>query len=60
MNPAPLNNYSREKQMSPAAPRLPYATPRLQVFGTVRELTLTNSDIKNKNDATQGQTNLKT
>lgn len=54
------HNYSMEKQMSPAAPRLPYATPRLQVFGTVRDLTLTVTVSQHKNDATQGQNNLKT
>ena len=60
MNPAPRDDYRMEKQMSPAAPRLPYAAPRLQVFGTVRELTLTVTVSQHKNDATQGQNNLKT
>lgn len=42
------------------SPRRPYAAPRLAVYGSVQELTQTNSISKNKNDATQGQTNLKT
>lgn len=38
----------------------PYQPPRLKVYGTVSELTLTVNDNKNKNDTTQGQNNLKT
>lgn len=40
--------------------RRPYAPPRLAVYGSLQELTLTQSNEKNKNDALQGQTNLKT
>jgi hypothetical protein len=40
--------------------RRPYAPPRLVVYGRLEELTLTVSDTMNKNDATQGQNNLKT
>jgi hypothetical protein len=40
--------------------RGPYAPPRLAVYGTLEELTLTVSISKNKNDATQGGNNLKT
>lgn len=40
--------------------RRPYAPPRLVVYGRLEELTLTLSNEKNKNDATQGQNNLKT
>ena len=43
----------------PTGPR-PYQPPRLKVYGTVSELTLTVNDNKNKNDTTQGQNNLKT
>lgn len=60
MIPAAPDDHSMEKQMSPAAPRLPYSAPRLQVFGTVRELTLTVTVSQHKNDSTQGQNNLKT
>lgn len=42
-----------------AAPR-PYSAPRLKVYGTVAELTLTSDNPRNKNDPTQGQNNLKT
>ncbi|HET7234589.1 MAG TPA: hypothetical protein VFJ16_31545 [Longimicrobium sp.] len=38
----------------------PYQPPRLKVYGTMSELTLTVNDNKNKNDSLQGQTNLKT
>jgi hypothetical protein len=42
-------------------PRAPYAPPRLQVYGALRDLTLMSlSNDKNKNDSTQGQNNLKT
>lgn len=44
---------------TPAAPR-PYRAPRLKVYGTVAELTLTSDNPRNKNDPTQGQNNLKT
>lgn len=40
--------------------RRPYAPPRLVVYGRLEELTLTQSNDKNKNDALQGQNNLKT
>ncbi len=40
--------------------RRPYAPPRLAIYGSLEELTLTNSNEKNKNDALQGQNNLKT
>lgn len=40
--------------------RRPYAPPRLVVYGRLEELTLTLTSDKNKNDATQGQNNLKT
>jgi hypothetical protein len=38
----------------------PYATPRLKVYGTVADITLTVNDNKNKNDSIQGGNNLKT
>ena len=41
-------------------PRRPYEAPRLAVYGRREELTLTNDHPKNKNDAVQGQNNLKT
>jgi hypothetical protein len=41
-------------------PRRPYAPPRLAVYGRLEELTLTQPNPKNKNDAIQGQDNLKT
>ena len=40
--------------------RRSYAPPRLVVYGRLEELTLTVSNDKNKNDALQGQNNLKT
>lgn len=40
--------------------RRSYAPPRLAIYGTLEELTLTQSNDKNKNDALQGQNNLKT
>jgi hypothetical protein len=40
--------------------RRPYAPPRLAIYGSFEELTLTNSNDKNKNDSLQGQNNLKT
>jgi hypothetical protein len=43
------------------APRRPYAEPRLKVYGALRDLTLMSVNLTiNKNDATQGQNNLKT
>ena len=42
-----------------ATPR-PYRAPRLKVYGSVAELTLTQANPTNKNDPTQGQNNLKT
>ena len=44
--------------MQPA--RRPYSAPRLSIYGSLEELTLTNSNEKNKNDSLQGQNNLKT
>jgi hypothetical protein len=38
----------------------PYQTPRLKVYGTVRDLTLSATLSMNKNDAVQGHNNLKT
>jgi hypothetical protein len=38
----------------------PYVAPRLKVYGTVADITLTNANDKNKNDSIQGQNNLKT
>lgn len=47
--------------MNPIQPaRRPYSAPRLAIYGSLEKLTLTNSNEKNKNDALQGQTNLKT
>lgn len=43
----------------PQGPR-PYQPPRLKVYGTVSDLTLTVNDNKNKNDSVQGGNNLKT
>lgn len=40
--------------------RRSYAPPRLIVYGRLEELTLTINENMNKNDATQGQNNLKT
>jgi hypothetical protein len=37
-----------------------YAAPRLKVYGTVADITLTVNDNMNKNDAIQGGNNLKT
>jgi len=37
-----------------------YAAPRLKVYGTVADITLTINDNKNKNDSQQGTNNLKT
>ena len=37
-----------------------YTAPRLKVYGTVADITLTNVNDKNKNDSIQGQNNLKT
>jgi hypothetical protein len=37
-----------------------YAPPRLKVYGTVADITLTINDNKNKNDSQQGTNNLKT
>ncbi|HEX8395540.1 MAG TPA: hypothetical protein VF665_24525 [Longimicrobium sp.] len=53
--------YNRWQTMQSNNPiRLPYSTPRLRIYGDFTSLTQTNSDQKNKNDATQGQNNLKT
>jgi hypothetical protein len=47
--------------MQPSTAELrPYQPPRLKVYGTVTELTLTVNLNKNKNDAIQGGNNLKT
>lgn len=40
--------------------RRPYQAPRLKVYGSLEELTLTATISKNKNDALQGGNNLKT
>lgn len=40
--------------------RRPYAAPHLKVYGNLQELTLTATISKNKNDAVQGNDNLKT
>lgn len=40
--------------------RRPYAPPRLAVYGTLQELTLTVNDNMNRNDPVQGGLNLKT
>jgi hypothetical protein len=40
--------------------RRSYAPPRLVVYGSLEELTLTASNDKSKNDSLQGQNNLKT
>jgi hypothetical protein len=40
--------------------RRPYAAPRLSVYGSLQELTLTATVSKNKNDSVQGGNNLKT
>ena len=40
--------------------RTPYASPRLKVYGTVADLTLTVNVNMNKNDSIQGGNNLKT
>lgn len=40
--------------------RRPYAPPRLAIYGTLEELTLTVNDNMNKNDPVQGGNNLKT
>lgn len=40
--------------------RRPYAQPRLKIYGSVEELTLSATISKNKNDSTQGGNNLKT
>jgi hypothetical protein len=37
-----------------------YRSPRLKVYGSVAELTLSVNTANQKNDPTQGQTNLKT
>jgi hypothetical protein len=44
----------------PTRPLRPYHPPRLKVYGTVTELTLTVNLNMNKNDAIQGGNNLKT
>lgn len=40
--------------------RRPYARPRLAIYGTLQELTLTINDNMNRNDPVQGGLNLKT
>jgi hypothetical protein len=40
--------------------RRPYAPPRLAIYGSLQELTLTVQDNMNKNDPVQGGINLKT
>ncbi|MBW3571911.1 MAG: hypothetical protein KY467_12475 [Gemmatimonadetes bacterium] len=40
--------------------RRPYAPPRLAIYGSLEELTLTLTNEKNRNDSLQGQNNLKT
>jgi hypothetical protein len=40
--------------------RLPYTAPRLTIYGSLEELTLTATVSKNKNDSVQGGNNLKT
>jgi hypothetical protein len=40
--------------------RQPYAPPRLRIYGSLEELTLTATISKNKNDSLQGGNNLKT
>ncbi len=42
------------------APARAYRAPRLKVYGSVAELTLTSAVPTQKNDPTQGQNNLKT
>ena len=37
-----------------------YGAPRLKVYGTVADITLTVANDMNKNDSIQGQNNLKT
>lgn len=54
-----MPNHGTEMDLMNSA-RAPYAPPRLTVYGSLEELTLTNSNDKNKNDALQGQNNLKT
>jgi hypothetical protein len=49
-----------EQPMVSSSPQQPYAPPRLKVYGTVADVTLTVNDNKNKNDSVQGQSNLKT
>jgi hypothetical protein len=47
--------------MHPSSRELsPYQPPRLKVYGTVTELTLTVNLNMNKNDTVQGGNNLKT
>ena len=46
-------------QDSPSGTRA-YAPPRLKVYGTVADITLTVNDNMNKNDSIQGGNNLKT
>lgn len=47
--------------MEPIKPaRRPYAPPRLSVYGRLEALTLTVTLDNKKNDALQGQNNLKT
>lgn len=41
-------------------PRRSYSPPKLEVYGSLEELTLTATLDMNKNDTLQGQNNLKT
>jgi hypothetical protein len=42
------------------SPRRPYTRPTLSIYGDLVSITRTFSNDKNKNDALQGQNNLKT
>lgn len=47
--------------MDPQRPdRRPYVSPRLNIYGDLAMVTRTATESKNKNDAVQGGTNLKT
>lgn len=41
-------------------PRRKYSPPSLEIYGDLAAITRTVNDNKNKNDSTQGQSNLKT
>jgi hypothetical protein len=45
---------------NPHPQRRSYAPPRLKIYGTVSDVTLTVNLNKNKNDDVQGSNNLKT